>query len=198
MFNFFRTTTVWKQCLSDGSILRGCNQSPDEISHLVAIIPMGIIGTIFTISPYLLFFGLIIVILAIIVIVLVVKMKRNGKSIERVPSSSTPKSPKAPKAPKETVEMNDLEDPQPEPETSRPNIPPAPSMALISKPKYGQIEEVEDQRQSSIPVKMTIPDSFNTEWYYLDEEFEQHGPITVDDLIDLYSKKTINNQTQGI
>jgi hypothetical protein len=189
---------VWQQCLSDGSILRGCNQSPDVTSHLVAIIPMGIIGTIFTISPYLIFLLLIVVIIAVLVIVLIVKMK-NGKSIERIPSTTpTPKTPKAPKEKETVTEMKDLEDPEPEPETARPNIPPAPSMGMSKKPKYGQIEEVEDQRQSSIPMKMTIPDGFNTEWYYLDEEFEQHGPITIDDLIDLYSKKSINNQTQGI
>ena len=171
-------------CSADGSVLKACSEVYDE-SHFLAMVPMGIIGTIFTFSPYLLIFGLIVLIIGVAVIVLILKMKKGGDSERK------------PKITKQIDSSNELQHvdleapPSPKKRNTQKSLPVAPIMPS----SHTKVREIEEPR-SSIPVKMSIPDSFNTEWYYLDDEFEQHGPVTIDQLIGLYKSKTISNSTQ--
>eukprot|EP01080_Neovahlkampfia_damariscottae_P000781 gene781-9031_t len=174
----------WKTCSADGSVLQACNEVYDE-SHYLAMIPMGIIGTIFTMSPYILIVVSIVVILGIIAIIFLLKLKKGSGGGAR------PKISKKSDDSTNELQHVDIEAPPSPKRNTQKALPVAPAMPP------SKVKEIDDEPiRSSIPVKMTIPDSFNTEWYYLDDEFEQHGPITIDELISAYKSKTVSNQTQ--
>ena len=120
-----RVATPWMTCSADGSVLKACSEVYDE-SHFLAMVPMGIIGTIFTFSPYLLIFGLIVLIIGVAVIVLILKMKKGGDSERK------------PKITKQIDSSNELQHvdleapPSPKKRNTQKSLPVAPIMPMIS------------------------------------------------------------------